>query len=920
MRGPFLGRDTELARLEELCRGSSRGSAAVALLSGDPGSGKTRLMAELRQRVATLRALDVRGYEPERGIAFAAARDALISLGLDARRFDAGQARLGVFEAAYRALPAGPLLLFVDDLQWIDEASAAVCHYLLRAAAGERRPLVIIAAGRPSRRMREFAGAVDRLDITSARLEVGPLSRWDGVRLASQLVPSISGEEAERVWQHAAGSPFWIEHLATNRGDGGDVAAEPLIGSLSTEEGTVLALLVAAARPLAIESVAELLREPMSEVVDVVSGLAGSGIVIDDAGVVRISHDVVRQTLARLMPPERIRRMHLRLSDWLLEGPDDAHRLLEALHHLAEARSPMLPVAVRLAASDERRLIGSAGLATLAAVADGERGPDADRLNRLVAALAMDLGEHEEALRRWSSSLDRSDGEDAAVCALGAARAALELGRVDEASSLVQRARDAVAEPDLRLTVEIEAIDSAIIRWLEHRSEEAADAAARAVQGARALAEAAGGVDGLAADARRAYLQALRSASDAALHADDPPRMLALADETARVAAGHDDRTHLQALTRRGLALRFLGRNADAEATLRRAWDMARARVLPQAILEVGGLRGTVLVSLGRLAEAADVARECLQVGQRLQEFGPSRVFSLTVPAMLEVLGGDWRRGIEMLAAAGGEEVEPHFRLHTHLERAVALARLAPQRRAEIADAILRATEDAELADCRRCTSETSARGAEALARSGELDDAKLRMEGWLAEADDRLMAWYGQRAHSALAVASNGPDALVGLADTAEEALRQGLIIEALWARLDRSRRLLLTDREAAADELRRIGGEADRLGAKTLGRAAQQELRALGVRTWRRGVAAEQRAGGAAAGLTERERDIARLVREGASNPEIAAQLFLSRKTVERHLSNALAKLGVRNRAELAAATRGMDDPSNREVAAED
>ena len=385
----------------------------------------------------------------------------------------------------------------------------------------------------------------------------------------------------------------------------------------------MLALLVAAARPLAIESVAELLGEPMSEVVDVVSGLAGSGIVVDDAGVVRISHDVVRQTLAHLMPPERIRRMHLRLSDWLIEGPDDAHRLLEALHHLAEASSPMLPVAVRLAASDERRLIGSAGLATLAAVADGERGPDADRLNQLIAALAMDLGEHEEALRRWSSGLDRSDGEAAAVCALGAARAALELGRIDEASSLVQRAREAVAEPDLRLTVEIEAIDSAMIRWLEHRSEEAADAAARAVQGARALAEAAGGVDRLAPDARRAYLQALRSASDAALHADDPPRMLALADETARVAAGHDDRTHLQALTRRGLALRFLGRNADAEATLRRAWDTARARALPQAILEVGGLRGTVLVSLGRLAEAAEVARECLQVGQRLQEFGP---------------------------------------------------------------------------------------------------------------------------------------------------------------------------------------------------------------------------------------------------------------------------------------------------------
>jgi len=53
----------------------------------------------------------------------------------------------------------------------------------------------------------------------------------------------------------------------------------------------------------------------------------------------------------------------------------------------------------------------------------------------------------------------------------------------------------------------------------------------------------------------------------------------------------------------------------------------------------------------------------------------------------------------------------------------------------------------------------------------------------------------------------------------------------------------------------------------------------------------------------LTDRERTIAQLIAKGASNPEIARQLFLSRKTVERHVSNVLKKVGVRNRAELAA-----------------
>jgi DNA-binding NarL/FixJ family response regulator len=59
----------------------------------------------------------------------------------------------------------------------------------------------------------------------------------------------------------------------------------------------------------------------------------------------------------------------------------------------------------------------------------------------------------------------------------------------------------------------------------------------------------------------------------------------------------------------------------------------------------------------------------------------------------------------------------------------------------------------------------------------------------------------------------------------------------------------------------------------------------------------------------LSRRELEVARLVTEGASNPEIAAQLFLSRKTVERHVSNALAKVGARNRTELAHKLREID-----------
>ena len=127
-------------------------------------------------------------------------------------------------------------------------------------------------------------------------------------------------------------------------------------------------------------------------------------------------------------------------------------------------------------------------------------------------------------------------------------------------------------------------------------------------------------------------------------------------------------------------------------------------------------------------------------------------------------------------------------------------------------------------------------------------------------------------------------------------EAEELGFVLDALWMRLDLGAALATTDRPRAKEILDRVARLADENGAQTIVAVAEKRLRALGVRTWRRG------AGGGAA-LTERERAIARLVAEGASNPEIAQQLFLSRKTVERHVSNVLKKVGARNRADLAA-----------------
>jgi DNA-binding NarL/FixJ family response regulator len=172
-------------------------------------------------------------------------------------------------------------------------------------------------------------------------------------------------------------------------------------------------------------------------------------------------------------------------------------------------------------------------------------------------------------------------------------------------------------------------------------------------------------------------------------------------------------------------------------------------------------------------------------------------------------------------------------------------------------------------------------------------------------EAADALADWIGmqpnpqprdryvQRRVEAFLPGSMSVDLLDAAARDADEL---GFGLDALWTRLDLGAALAVSDRSRAKDVLAAVAELADEWGAQTVVEATGKRLRSLGVRTWRRGITR-------GAALTEREHAIAQLIAEGASNPEIAQQLFLSRKTVERHVSNVLQKAGVRNRAELAA-----------------
>jgi hypothetical protein len=199
-----------------------------------------------------------------------------------------------------------------------------------------------------------------------------------------------------------------------------------------------------------------------------------------------------------------------------------------------------------------------------------------------VAALAAELGQHELAFARWAPLASGAGaGIEPARAALAASEAALQLGRAREAWQWLARARDA-GPGDLAVRIELDAQESALFRYLEHRAGEARVAARRAVAAARAAAAEAGGVRGMARPARRAYVRAMLTGTEAALEAGDLEEMLGLAEELAGAAGPADDRIRVRALGEGAMALRLLGRNREAEIRARQAWEESGRSVLPR--------------------------------------------------------------------------------------------------------------------------------------------------------------------------------------------------------------------------------------------------------------------------------------------------------------------------------------------------
>jgi DNA-binding CsgD family transcriptional regulator/tetratricopeptide (TPR) repeat protein len=927
----FFGRTHEIDLIRAaVARARRERRPTAVVVDGEPGVGKSRLIDEASSNVPADR-VAVSAYEPEMSLPFSLGHDLTRAL---ARSSPAAGQILdpilapepggprpdwsSVFEAAHRAAGVrDALLISIDDFQWSDERSTALIHYLVRGAQGDGDPLALVIGGRRSIAVSGLISSLERLlGEGLTRMTLGPLDHRSTVALARAMNPALDLRAAAAAADRSGGSPFWCELLTRARDADADVSR--IVADRLTTAGADAAVL--------LETIAVLGREAPVEALVAIRGwpedrlaaagmeLLATGLVVEDGAAFRMVHDLVRSAVETQLTDERRRDIHARVASWLeATAGEDVTLLLRASEAKSRAGLDHLPLTLRIVRSPMRRLVGLDGLRSIAALIDllPPDTPQERELQGELASLAAELGQHGLAMERWNRVADRSgEPRDRARAWLGASEAAQQLERADAARTLLERARGAGSDDPI-LLLELEAADAAITRWLEHRPQEAGTATIAALERARALAASTGATEALEPRFQSAYQRTLVLACVDAMQANEPEDILPLTEEMTRVAAGAGIEASLQANLRRGSALMLLGRLAEAEEQLAPAWLEARRAFLAGIALDIGSWLTNTSYLRGRLIEAQEVAEECEALAERIGE--PSRPAMRTRMWRLiaTISAGDHGAAFAGLQALCEAERDPHHRIPLHQAIACWRSRLEGTASAdEVHARIASGREDMEEARCTRCGLEFIRAATESLARIGAVDEAVR----WFEEAEHvsprgDLQAWDHLRARSALAAAGHGDHA--SLEEAVDMADRMGMGIESIWARTSLARVQAVEGDTAGAETILRLASAtAEQTGAATERAHVDQLLRQLGVRTWRRGT--QGRATGDLPVLSDREREIANLVTGGASNPEIARTLFLSRKTVERHVSSILAKLDVKNRAQLAATMATGDGPS--------
>jgi DNA-binding CsgD family transcriptional regulator len=905
--GPrLLGRRSECAALEELVASVRTGPSRALVLRGEAGVGKSALLDHLMQHASGCTIARAAGIESEMELAYAGLqqlcaplmdrlgrlpgpqRNALgTAFGLrdgDAPdRFLVGLAGLSLLSVAAEERP---LICIVDDTQWLDAASAQALAFVARRLGAESVGL-IFAVRDPSDE-RHLEGL--------PTLALRGLDDRDAHELLTTVVTGPLDERVrDRIVAETHGNPlallelphgFTPAEVAGGFGLSDDPALSERIEHSFRERQaplpapTRLLLLVAAAEPvgdpvLVWRAAAELGIGP-----DAVAPLAGSGLV-DFGAQVRFRHPLVRSAVKAAAAPEERQRVHRALAEATDTDVDPDRRAWHLAHATAGLDEDVAAELERSAGRARARGGIAAGAAFHERAVELTSDPRRRAQRALIAAKSKhQAGANDAALRLLAIA------QAGPLDALGQAGAQLLHAQVTFAMTRGSDAPPLLLEAARRL----EPLDPTLARETYLDAFAAAFSASRLVRGGDAREVAAAVLaadwepspracdlllDGLALLTREGYVAAapalkiaLRAFRDERPSEEDELRWLGLASQIARALADDaawDDLTarHLDLARRTG------------------AFSVMAAALTDRMVVELSSGRFGVATSLAAEADAV-VEATGSQLAQRTSIMLANwRGWDAEALALIEARQQEiLRRGEGLWVVANEWGSAQRYNGLGRYEDALAAAELAAAGPSGLEQSIWVLSELIEAA----VRSSHIERATDPLAQLAELTHAADT--DWALGTHARGAALLAEGA-MAERLYREAIERLSRIHMRRSQALARAHLLYGEWLRREHRR-------VDAREELRVAHTMLADMGAEAFAERARHELQATGETVRKRTVDTLD-------DLTPQEAQVARLAADGQTNPEIGAQLFLSPRTVEWHLSKVFGKLGIKSRKEL-------------------
>jgi len=900
----LIGRESECARLDELLDRARMGRSGALAIRGEPGIGKTALLAYAEEKGEGMTVVRALGIESEAELEFSALLDvcrpllgylteipehqaealrAALDLGpaVTVDRFAIGAATLGVLAAAAEV---NPLLVLVDDAQWLDPSSADALLFATRRLDADR--VMLIFGARDGEKRSFDAPGVESISLTGLEQEAA-------TRLLRGQVEAAP-EVADLLYEATGGNPLALIELpsllSAEQLRGREPFGEPLpVGSsieraftrradALPEESRMALLLACVSTSHASDAVLAALRA---------RGLGPSTLeAAEDAGLLKLvdgrlefRHPLVRSAVYQAAAPSERRAAHRALADACAESePEEA-----AWHLAAAALGPDENAASALAAAASRTRDRSGYLGASEGYERSARlTPDrALRLHRLAdaAETAWSGGASERAAELAVEVLAECDdaGLSARLLRLQG-RVELQAGTPARARELFLDAASLVEEPSSAEA--ITTLGLAIFACqFEGRIAEALEVARRV----RERAPRDGGVTDLQADYVLGRSLLLAGALDEGVPVlERVVRQLVQGDDVPRTN-----------FARAATALTVLERGAETRALVERATRLAREEG-PMALLYALTLSAELDVRHGQWQRAVAAALEGIALARELDQ--PNIVGHFLVSlAYVHAARGDEqacrdaaKEALLLLGHAGMALVSQQVRcslgrLELGLDRLEDAVEVLELSAATLADMGVYDRDVVPVPDL-----------VEALVRLARRDEAGRALEAWLDQGVETrtifgpalaarcrgLLVGEDFDDHFLYALAQHGR--FVDPYNEARTRLCFGERLRRAGRRVDARREL-----KAALEVFE--GLEAEPWILRT-----RRELRASGEKLGRRSPVQRDE-------LTAQEGQIALQVAEGKTNKEVGAALFLSSKTVEFHLSRIYRKLDISSRAEL-------------------